>query len=197
MILAQGAEAILRKQDGVVIKERIPKEYRVPVLDNRLRKLRTRRETKILQRLQDIGFPAPKVQNVDEKKMEITMSFVEGPQVKEVLNENPVELSKEIGRKVGILHANDIIHSDLTTSNMIKSNEVYFIDFGLSFISNKVEDKAVDLHLLDHALESRHYDIYEQCIEAALEGYKEGNPAWKEVFARLDKVKKRGRNKKK
>ena len=195
MILAQGAEAVLRKQDESVIKERVVKEYRVPVLDNRLRKLRTRREAKILQRLQEINFPAPIVQNVDEEKMEIKMSFVEGPQVKEVLNENPVELSKEIGRKVGVLHSNDIIHSDLTTSNMIKGNEVHFIDFGLSFISNKVEDKAVDLHLLDRSLESKHHDIYEQCIDAVLEGYKEGNPAWQDVFARLDKVEKRGRNK--
>jgi len=198
MIIAQGAEAILRKQENSVIKERIAKEYRVPALDTKLRRSRTRREAKILEKLQDIGFPAPRLQKMDDKQMHLVMDFIEGPMLKEILHEKPVELSKEIGRKIGILHTHNIIHADLTTSNMIHAkNEVHFIDFGLSFVSNKVEDKAVDLHLLDRALESKHHEIYEQCINAALEGYKEGNPDWEAVFARLDKVEMRGRNKKK
>ena len=196
MILAQGAEAILHKQEQSVIKERIAKEYRVPQLDNRLRRSRTRREAKILEKLNEISFPAPKVQAMDDKNMSLTMDFIEGPLVKDVLHENPVVLSREIGKKVGILHANDIIHADLTTSNMIQNGEVHFIDFGLSFVSNKAEDKAVDLHLLYRALESKHHDIYEQCKPAVMEGYKEGNPGWAAVVARLDKVQKRGRNKK-
>jgi tRNA A-37 threonylcarbamoyl transferase component Bud32 len=31
------------------------------------------------------------------------------------------------------------------------------IDFGLSFVSDKVEDKAVDLHLFSEAVESKHF----------------------------------------
>jgi Kae1-associated kinase Bud32 len=197
MILAQGAEAILRKQENTVIKERIAKDYRVPALDAKLRRARTRREAKILEKLREIDFPAPRVHKIDDEQMHIVMDFIAGPMLKEILHEKPGEFSKEIGRKIGILHKNSIIHADLTTSNMIHNGEVHFIDFGLGFVSNKVEDKAVDLHLLDRALESRHYEIYEQCIAAALEGYKEGNPDWQPVFARLDKVAMRGRNKKK
>lgn len=197
MILAQGAEAILHKNENLVVKERVAKDYRVPALDSKLRKARTRREAKILERLQAINFPAPRIKEMDDEQMRLVMEFIEGPQVKEILHQNPPGFGKEIGRKVGILHANDIIHADLTTSNMIQNGEINFIDFGLSFVSAKTEDKAVDLHLLDRALESRHHDIYEQCIPAVLEGYKEGNPAWQQVLERLEKVQSRGRNKKK
>lgn len=197
MIIAQGAEAILRKQENSVIKERIAKTYRVPALDAKLRRARTRREAKILEKLQAINFPAPRLQKMDDKQMHIVMDFIEGPMVKDVLHQNPIALAQEIGRKVGVLHKHGIIHADLTTSNMIQNSEIHFIDFGLSFVSDKAEDKAVDLHLLDRALESKHHEIYEQCSTAALEGYKEGNPDWQPVFARLDKVELRGRNKKK
>lgn len=198
MIIAQGAEAVLRKQENSIVKERTPKGYRLAEIDNRLRSSRTRREARILQKLEELNFPAPRLHKIDDKKMEIKMDFITGPLLKEILHTNPAVLSKEIGRKVGILHANGIIHSDLTTSNMIRcNNEVHFIDFGLSFISTKAEDKAVDLHLLDRALESRHHEIHKECISAVLEGYKEGNPEWQEVLQRLEKVEKRGRNKKK
>jgi len=197
MIIAQGAEAVLHKQENAVVKERVAKSYRVPALDTKLRKFRTRREATILTRLQEMNFPAPRLHKMDDKKMEVTMDFIDGKQVKEVLHSNPVALGKEIGRKLGILHANDIIHADLTTSNMIFGSEVHFIDFGLSFVSQKPEDKAVDLHLLDRALESKHHDVYAECIAAVRAGYAEGNPDSAAVFARLETVEKRGRNKQK
>lgn len=197
MIIAQGAEAILHRQENAVVKERVAKDYRVPALDAKLRKSRTRREASILAKLQEFGFPAPKLHKMDDKNMQLTMDFIDGKQVKDILHENPVALSKEIGKKLGVLHAHDIIHADLTTSNMILNSEVHFIDFGLSFVSQKPEDKAVDLHLLDRALESKHHDIYSLCIAAVHDGYREGNPDWQPVFARLEKVQARGRNKQK
>jgi Kae1-associated kinase Bud32 len=197
MILAQGAEAVLQKQGNAVVKDRVAKSYRLPAIDLALRRSRTRREAKILAKLQELDFPVPKLQSIDEDNMRITMDFVEGPQVKNVLHQDPAAFSREIGRKVGILHANDIVHGDLTTSNMIQNNEIHFIDFGLSFVSGKVEDKAVDLHLLDRALEAKHHDIYGQCASAVLEGYKETNPGAEAVLTRLEKVRARGRNKRK
>ncbi len=197
MIIAQGAEAVLKKEGNSVVKERIAKDYRIPEIDKKLRSARTRREARILQKLEEMNFPAPRLQKMDDKKMEIEMDFITGPMLKEVLHANHIAFGREIGKKIGILHANGIIHSDLTTSNMIHyNNEVHFIDFGLSFISTKAEDKAVDLHLLDRALESRHHEIHKECISAVIEGYKEGNPDWQDVLKRLEKVEKRGRNKK-
>lgn len=196
-IIGQGAEAVLYREENKVLKDRISKEYRAKEIDDSLRKARTRREAKVITKLAEIGVPGPKLLEMDDKNMRISMSFISGDKLRDVLHTNHIELSKEIGRKVAKLHANDIIHADLTTSNMILADEIHFIDFGLSFFSAKEEDKAVDLHLLDRALESKHHEIYEECISAVLEGYKEEYPEAEKVLNRLEKVQLRGRNKKK
>jgi len=196
-IISQGAEAILYRDGDKVLKDRISKDYRQKELDNSLRKARTRREAKVLTKLKEIGVPGPKLLDMDDKDMRISMSFIQGDKLRDVLHKNHIKLSKEIGRKVAKLHASDIIHADLTTSNMILDKEIHFIDFGLSFFSTKEEDKAVDLHLLDRALESKHHEISEECMKAVLEGYKEAYPDAEKVLNRLEKVQLRGRNKQK
>lgn len=200
--IAQGAEAILRKDNNKVIKERFSKKYRLAHLDESLRKFRTRREAKILQKLDDMDFPAPQLLEFCDKRMSITMDFIPGEKLKDVLQKGDdyQQLAKEIGMKIGRLHQADIIHSDLTTSNMIKhqdTGEINFIDFGLSFFSDKVEDKAVDLFLLDRAFESTHYPLYPEIFDKAIEGYKEEYPGAESVLERFEQVRLRGRNKRK
>jgi len=195
MKLGQGAEAVVTKVNGVVLKDRIKKDYRHPAIDASLRKTRTRREANLFKKLAEIDFPAPNLLEMDDKAMRLKLQFIDGPKVRDVFDTRP-GLAKEIGRKVGILHANNIVHGDLTTSNMILGSEIYFIDFGLSYVSTKAEDKAVDLHLLKQALESAHHEVFEKAFADVLAGYREGNPGWHEVILRLEKVEKRGRNKK-
>lgn len=195
-LIAQGAEARLFLKDGTIIKKRFSKGYRIKEIDERLRKSRTRREAKILEKLSAMDFPSPKLIDND-KKENLEMEHIKGKLVKDILEKSDyIRLSKEIGEKIAILHNNTIIHGDLTTSNMmLKDNEVFFIDFGLSFFSHKAEDKAVDLHLLKEALESKHYKIWEKCNEAALESYEKHAKNGKETIARLKAVEKRGRYK--
>ncbi len=199
--IAQGAEAVLFKDRGTIIKERLSKAYRLPHLDQSLRQFRTRREAKILQKLEELNFPAPHLRDFSDKRMSLVMDFIPGEKLRDILAvEDDYEiLAKEIGNKVGLLHDNDLIHGDLTTSNMIQheeTREIFLIDFGLSSFSDKVEDKAVDLHLLDRALESKHHEKYPGIFEKVLEGYKESNPEAAEVLKRFAQVQKRGRNKK-
>ena len=95
------------------------------------------------------------------------------------------------------MHQQGIIHGDLTTSNMIlseKDKKVYFIDFGLAFHSIKTEDKAVDIHLLKEALQSKHFLIANEIWKEFVRVYGKQN---KEVLERLEKVEKRGRYKQK
>jgi len=191
-LIGHGAEARLFRVDDRVIKVRPAKGYRLPEIDKKLRKQRTRREAKILESLEKHSIPAPKLLSVDDEEMKIEMSFIDGKKVKDVLTP---EIAFKIGQIVGKLHAQDIVHSDLTTSNMIFTDKVYLIDFGLSFIDQHVEHKACDLHLLDRALESAHHDIYEECLEQVFKGYEEAYPDSKAVFERLEKVQKRGRHK--
>ena len=192
-IIAQGAEAKLFLEDGKVLKNRFPKLYRLKEIDRKLRGFRTRREAKILEKLASIGFPAPRLLDNDEKE-NITMQNIPGKLVKDILeSQSHARLSNEIGKKIAILHNNSIIHGDLTTSNMIFKDEIYFIDFGLSFFSEKPEDKAVDLHVLKEAFESKHYKIGNECFKAAVESYRKEAKDSNLILKRLEAVEKRGR----
>ena len=194
-LIAQGAESKLFLDGNKVIKDRFRKTYRIKEIDEKLRKTRTKREAKVLDKLQKINFPVPELIKNNEKDT-LEIKYIKGELIKNKLNKtNCVKLSREIGQKVAILHNNDIIHGDLTTSNMIFNKEIYFIDFGLSFFSKKVEDKAVDLHLLKEALESKHSEIWEKSYKAALEGYVKKAVDGKDILKRIKIVEKRGRYK--
>ncbi|MBW2999904.1 Kae1-associated serine/threonine protein kinase [Candidatus Woesearchaeota archaeon] len=193
--IAQGAEAKLFRDEDEIVKDRFEKTYRHAELDARLRKFRTKREAKVLSKLQELNFPAPKLVTLNDERMKLAMEFVDGKLLKNILEKDYKKLSNEIGRKVALLHKNDIIHGDLTTSNMILKGEIYFIDFGLSFFSAKNEDKAVDLHLLRQALESKHHTVWEKCFEEVLSSYKKNYPDSGAVLQRLEIVESRGRYK--
>lgn len=183
-LIAQGAEAKLYREGDIIVKERISKSYRVPELDKTLRQFRTRREAKILAKLEI----APELIDVCEKTMTIKMQNLKGQKLKDILT---IQHAKALGQLISSLHSKDIIHSDLTTSNMIVvDKKIHLIDFGLSFFSCKAEDKAVDLHLFRRALESAHHEIFEKVWAEFMKNYKH-----EEVLKRLETVEKRGRYK--
>ena len=197
-LIAEGAEARIFKDKKKIIKERISKSYRIKEIDEELRKKRTKREAKILKKLNSLGFNAPKIAELND--FSITMEFIEGDQLKKVFEKNYKQYSCMIGKGIAWLHKNNIIHGDLTTSNMIlkknyKNAELFFIDFGLSFISTKIEDKAVDLHLLKQSLESKHYKIFDEGFNIIIEEYKREYIEGNKIIERLANVEARGRNK--
>ncbi len=200
-IIARGAEAVLYVEDGKLIKERISKGYRVKELDNKLRKIRTKSEAKLLERAKDAN--VPRVFQVSDKDMKISMEYIDGELVKNIIDElsdnNLRLLCMDIGKQIANLHSVSVVHGDLTTSNMIlRGNEIYLIDLGLGFVSDRTEDRAVDLRLLRQALESKHYRIGKEAFEYILQGYSENYKNAEEVITRLkDKVEKRGRYKRK
>ncbi|KAI5998334.1 hypothetical protein F5J12DRAFT_784919 [Pisolithus orientalis] len=58
------------------------------------------------------------------------------------------DLLSMIGVEIAKMHITDIIHGDLTTSNMMLcrgEKDLVLIDFGLAYYSLLVEDKVVDL----------------------------------------------------
>ena len=162
-LIAQGAEAKLYLDGNRIIKDRIRKSYRISEIDEKLRSSRTRREEKILSKLAAINFPAPKSIECDGKEI-LVMEAVKGPKLRDILEKDDYsKLCRELGEKIAVMHNNAMIHGDLTTSNMLleeKTRKIFFIDFGLSFFSHKVEDMAVDLHLLKQALESKHFKFW-------------------------------------
>lgn len=196
--LAQGAEAIITSDGSTVTKHRFEKSYRHPSLDKSIRRFRTRRESKVISRLAEHRINAPELSEMDDQEMKITMSHLHGPLLKEVIEEDPATYGRRLGILLGRLHGADIIHGDLTTSNVVVcSGELYLIDFGLSSFSIKVEDKAVEWRVMKRALESKHPDHHAEIFTCAIEGYLCSYPEGEKVISRFtDAVSKRGRNQK-
>jgi TP53 regulating kinase-like protein len=198
VLIAQGAEAKVYFKDGTVLKERIVKEYRHAEIDKVIRKSSTRSEAKLLGKASEL-VPVPRVLEHCDREMLIKMEFVEGEKLRDLVEKFSVKERKDVffrvGKKIAKLHNNDIIHGDLTTSNLIVKDKIYFIDFGLGFVSTKVEDKAVDLHLIERALDSKHYKHSEECFESILEGYASESKEFEKIMERFKKVALRGRYK--
>ena len=203
--IARGAEAVISRIDDTLIKERIVKKYRLSQLDEKLRSRRTKLEAALLREARRIGINVPRV--FDVQKYSIKMEEIQGKLVKDVLNEkNYEEIMENIGTSIAKLHEYNIVHGDLTTSNMIlkqldqnnpSSNncDIYFIDFGLGFNSQRIEDKAVDLYLFYHVIEATHWNLLEKMWKIILNTYKAHFKDAVKVIKTLDQIEKRGRYK--
>lgn len=203
-IIYRGAESIiyLDEYEGkkVLVKERIKKDYRIEEIDQKLRKERTRREVNLLRRAREVGVSTPQILYVDEKNHKIIMEFIDGIRIKEFLNSGKEDEIKkvcfEIGKLIGKLHSNKIVHGDLTTSNMIlKDGKIYFIDFSLGNFSNRIEDYGVDLNLLYEAIRSTHFKILKICWDSIANGYKTELKDAEKVFKKMEEIEKRARYK--
>lgn len=203
-IIQQGAEAIIIQKENEIIKRRISKPYRIKELDEKIRTRRTRSEGKILEKVNKIIY-SPKILSVDENKKEIILEFVSGKKISEHIQEFSFSQQKQIfetiGKNIGKLHLQNIIHGDLTLANMIlKSPEqIFFIDFGLSFISQKIEDCAVDLHLFKESLKASYPEKFPEFFQQVIKGYSSVKTPNKSktplVLQQIMKVEKRGRYK--
>jgi len=190
-LIAQGAEAKIFKKKDSILKDRIKKSYRLPQIDIKLRKSRTRSEAKILRKASGI-INVPKVIRVDDKKMNLEIEYIEGVKVRDLFDRNNEKLKRkvcrELGKTVKKMHQNDIIHGDLTTSNMIWNDKLYLIDFGLGKISIRVEDMAVDIHLLKECFRSKHYVHWQTYWNEFTKAYNQ-----EKVFNQLERVEARAR----
>ena len=188
-----------------------------------------------MNRVRKLGIPCPTIYLVDETDRKIYMEYLgnhsitlkdffrqlEGDWSSPIVNVVLDTISKNLAE----MHKGDIIHGDLTTSNMmLKPNlptdslfsleqpkmsaqdiiasgsigELYFIDFGLSQVSSKIEDKAVDIYVLKRAFISTHPGS-DQIFERIIENYKNlmshNNMGGRglQIIAKFRDVEKRGR----
>jgi len=204
-LLKKGAEASLYLADWhgrrVIIKTRFPKKYRPAELDAEIRSYRTVHEPQLMHEAKKAGVPTPTIFLVDLKNAAITMEFVEGKQVKQLLGsiskEERQELCVEIGKLIGRLHGHGVIHGDLTTSNMILNAEgkIFLVDFGLGEKNIELEARGVDLHLMKRALQSTHYQFSEECFESVMKGYTAvlGAEETEKVLGKIREIERRGR----
>jgi len=179
-----------------ILKIRKKKDYRVHSLDMRIRTLRTIREAKMISETKSFGITTPLVYFVDEKKCEIYLQFIKGKLVRDLPLNKIIKMCTEIGRIVGTLHKNGIMHGDLTTSNFILSNRgLVVLDFGLSQKTDKIDDYAIDLRLFKEVLNSAHAKIVEDAWVSFVLGYRKilGNMLTEKILSHVSVIEKRGR----
>ncbi len=196
----KGAEADIYQSkwqnSKAIFKIRKTKNYRNFSLDSKIRKQRTIKESQIISQVKSFGIPTPLVYFVNLEKALIVMQEIPGKPVHDLPESKIIELSKEIGKLVGMLHKNGVMHGDLTTSNFILfKNTVFVIDFGLSQNTIKPEDHAVDLRLIKEILSSAHVKIMEPAWKNFLIGYKSivGNTNYVKIIKLVSDIESRGR----
>ncbi|CAL1279479.1 unnamed protein product [Larinioides sclopetarius] len=220
-LISQGSEAKVYKGQFLgkpsILKERFVKKYRHPELDKSLTCERIRAEVRALNKCHEAGIKCPAVYFADIESrciilQEITNSITVKEYLKSILgNQGSTEintsssLAQKIGSSIAKMHKNELVHGDITTSNMLlKSDklnefssaenfEVYFIDFGLAKRDVVAEDKAIDLYVLERVISSSHPNS-DKFYTAILSEYMRvlGNQS-KAVADKLEEVRARGR----
>jgi TP53 regulating kinase and related kinases len=201
-----GAEAKIELIDWhgtkAIRKLRIPKAYRDQSLDRRLRERRTKEEARILHEAKLARVNCPNLFFADPGNSEIVMEYIEGLHL---FNTSLIQKKfgnilgwyEILGKYVGKLHSKNIIHGDLTTKNVIVTGDrLFLIDFGLSFISERGEDRGEDLHLLKQVLRSTNeLSFSRRAFDSAIKGYASivGEKRTKEVLSKVAEISRRGR----
>jgi TP53 regulating kinase and related kinases len=211
--VARGAEGVISRVvylgKPAIRKERIPKRYRHPTLDTRLSSRRLAQEARALLRLRKVGLLVPAVYSVDLATATLVMEDIKGVTLKNFLETaddvKALEAMHLAGKVVKAMHLADVVHGDLTTSNMLVrmklSNsaetvvEIVVIDFGLSSTSATEEDKAVDLYVLERAIIAAHPGMADIFNATFFNAYSrsDGGQVGNLVMDRLEEVRARGR----
>ena len=157
-----------------VLKKRRPRGWRHPDLDASLTKKRMTNEVKLTIWLARRGAPVPAIWDVDIDESKIIMERIEGKPLIEILqsNEHDEKLLIDVGKAIRELHRNAVNHGDLSTNNILITNqrEVVLIDLGLSSREYDVEGFGIDLHVLHEILRASHPDV-KGAMDLVLKGY--------------------------
>jgi Kae1-associated kinase Bud32 len=201
---ARGAEAVLERASylgrGVLAKRRLAKAYRHSALDSALRDSRTRDEANLLFAARQAGVPVPLVYDADRAGATLLLEPVAGLTLRDQLAKDDGPTAERrlehLGRLLARLHAAGLAHGDPTASNVLVPDaadpaSLVLLDFGLGAFTEDAEDRGVDLHLLEEALEAT--DARAGALTAALlQGYGRG-PAQQAALRRLEAIRERGR----
>ena len=196
-LFRKGAESELYIVDWygqkAILKIRIPKRYRHPSIDLALRKQRTLHEANIMSSVKMFDVETPFIYFLNSNSFEIIMEYIIGNTLKNIFSP---KYCVNVGEVIAKLHTNNIIHGDITTSNFIVTpdNRLIMIDFGLSFFSERLEDKAVDIRLFKEILTSVHVDCSKTSFDNFIVGYSKiyGKKSLK-ILNLVNEIEQRGR----
>ncbi len=195
-----GAEAIVTVEGDRVVKRRVPKRYRHPALDRRLRRDRTVLEARLTSAARREGVPTPVLYDVDPGEGRLVFEQVGSAELRAILasdgaaererGEAARERVADVGRHLARIHGAGFVHGDPTPRNVRVGERTYLIDFGLGYHTGHVEDFAMDLHVLEGSLGGTASDP-EPLVAALEDAYREaGDP---QVIDQLRAIEWRGR----
>ncbi|WP_433626297.1 bifunctional N(6)-L-threonylcarbamoyladenine synthase/serine/threonine protein kinase [Halomicrococcus sp. NG-SE-24] len=184
----RGAEATVEIGEDRVVKRRLPKSYRHPELDERLRRERTVLEARLTSDARRAGVPTPVVYDVDRREAVLEFERVGDADLRETLTPSRV---RDAGRHLAAMHGAGLVHGDPTTRNVrVGAERTFFIDFGLGYYTDDVEDYAMDLHVFGQSLAGTADDA--AALQTAFEdAYRDAGD--ESVLDRLREVEGRGR----
>ena len=181
-------------------KHRVNKAYRIPELDETIRRTRTSHEANMMHEVRKLGVPVPTIQHIDLESSTIVMDYITGPTLKEELYGLSMHRRRERCRCLGTIlarmHEGGIVHGDMTISNVLSENgKLFMIDFSLGDFSKETEDKGVDLLLLNRAMKSTHYAFHTVLFNAFMKGYVSivGGRQGKAMLHKMHEIEQRGR----
>jgi len=223
-LFKQGAEAKLYKSQlfgrNIMIKERFSKKYRHPQLDKKLTRKRTLQEVRAMLKCRKAGIKTPLPYFVNYLSHEIFMEEIVNSitlreevdallQLQDIGKDRLRYIAAEIGLVVAKMHMINVVHGDLTTSNIliVKENDedivgdksyiltFTLIDFGLSCTSDLYEDFGVDLYVLEKALLSTHPNtewVFQLILDSYLHNISDVKKR-EETLSKLEEIRMRGR----
>ncbi|MEM2112952.1 MAG: Kae1-associated kinase Bud32 [Candidatus Nitrosocaldus sp.] len=207
MLIKKGAEADIYLVEWygrqAISKVRKRKQYMHDMLDREIRMKRTLHEAEMINMAKRAGVTTPLLYFVDPNNAEIVMQYIEGELARDLIYQgfNVGWIARMMGIYTARLHARDIVHGDLTTSNFIVYNygtddsTLVLIDFGLSFYSSRLEDKAVDIRLIKEVMSSAHADVFNDAFNNFVQGYSSvvGSEYTARVLRKVKEIEQRGR----
>jgi TP53 regulating kinase-like protein len=175
-LVNRGAEAdvyvTIWDKKKAILKIRKEKSYRNSLLDKKIRKQRTSRESQIISQVKSFGVSTPLIYFMDINECSILMQYIDGKLIRDMKDNDIVKVCSEIGKIVGTMHKHGVMHGDLTTSNFIlDKKKLFLIDFGLASRTEKPDDHAVDLRLFKEILNSAHAKVMDKSWKNFQKGY--------------------------
>ncbi len=195
-----GAEAIITHSTFYgresIVKKRVVKTYRYKSLDSMIRNERNRNEYSLLTKLMHLGIKVPLVYDVDIYSSSITMQRIVGPSLKEYLHrERDSSVVVRLAEIVKRMHLNDVSHGDLTTGNVMISEDtgdLYIIDPSMGRFPAEPLQIAHDVFLLLNSFRNAHPDLPD-LGEIFMKHYAADNGIYKVVLENLRSIKRRRR----
>ena len=185
---------------GAVFKSRKPLRYRLPALDDSIRRQRTVREAEMIEQAKRAGIRAPFLYAMDLPRATLVMEYVQGDRLRDLVGslrtDEAEDAFERFGRSAARMHTAGIMHGDLTTANVLKKGkDLVFIDFGLSARTDRLEDHAVDLRLIKETLVGAHPGVAQAALDSLFRGYasEAGTQRFRSVLRQLKSIERRGR----